>query len=148
MHKAILLVRSCGVFDLFWGVMHVAFFWLWKAQFAALSPSVAATLKGVNALLCVLFLTLAYLYLVHPREILTTRFARDLNIGMLVFWATRAIGPLVLLGFKDPADFAIFGVGSLAHGVVLWCYSGAGPRMSDHVAAQQPVAAEGAARRR
>ncbi len=114
-------VKFCAFYNLFCGLLHVAFLWIWRGQksWHSLSPRVATTLDIFNIQLAIVFFLVFYAYFFHAAAILTTPLGRTLAIGMLLFWVARAMDEL-LPGARSVGLLLFILLGVAAHAVALW----------------------------
>ncbi|MEW6367531.1 MAG: hypothetical protein AB1714_23120 [Acidobacteriota bacterium] len=115
-----LWLRICGVYNLFFGLVHFAFVYIWRheAFWGALPQGLSALLDVFNVQMGVLLCLAGYLYLRHGDEIRATRLGRAFAAGMLVFWLARAVDDL--LWGVQPLWLAVLGLGAALHAIVVF----------------------------
>nr|WP_320147729.1 hypothetical protein [uncultured Anaeromusa sp.] len=92
---SVALVLAGGVYHLFFGFFHAAFWKMklfnWREELPVMSPVNRFVIQGMNIAVITFMFLIAYVSLRHTGELLTTPLGRTILIGTAVFWLVRLI---------------------------------------------------------
>jgi len=114
------LLTLGGLLCIVFAVFHL-FFWKlfrWNTELAKLTSLNRAVMQILNLCLTFVFVMVAYISLVHARELLTTALGQALLLLIAAFWYLRAIEQIWFFGLKKPLSllfFLIFVMGGLLY---------------------------------
>lgn len=112
-----LLLTLGGIYSLGFAVFHL-FFWKifhWKEDLASLTYVNRAVMQILNLCLSFIFLVMAYVSFLFPRDLTTTGLGRTLLISFSLFWFLRTIEQILFFGLKHKTSLVltfIFLIGS------------------------------------
>lgn len=113
------MITMGGFFHLAFAAFHLLFWKLfkWPEDLKSLGFVNRQIIQILNLRLTYIFLLLAYLSLVHAKELLSTSLGKTLLVGISIFWFMRAAEQVFFFGVKHPASLGVF-VAFLAGGVI------------------------------
>jgi hypothetical protein len=92
---SVALVLAGGVYHLFFGFFHAAFwkmqFFNWREELPAMSPVNRFVIQGMNIAVITFMFLIAYVSMRHTEELLMTPLGRTILTGTAIFWLVRLI---------------------------------------------------------
>ena len=98
------MILLCGFYCIGMAIFHSFFTKLfdWKNELAKMNIANKAIIQIANLRLIYLFIFVALICFLFPKELTTTSLGRFFMIGMSVFWFTRMIEQFIFLKVNHP----------------------------------------------
>ena len=98
------MILLCGFYCLGMAVFHASFTKLfdWKNELAKMNVANKAIIQIANLRLIYLFVFVALICFLFPKELTTTSLGRFFMVGMSIFWLTRTIEQFIFLKVNHP----------------------------------------------
>lgn len=97
------IIYLCGIYALAFAVFH-AFFWKlfdWKNDLKKITIANRAIIQIANLRLIYIFLGIAAMCFIFPKDLLSTRLGNAFLLGIAIFWIGRTIEQYVFLNLKN-----------------------------------------------
>lgn len=104
-----LIVISCGIFNISFGILHL-FFWKlfdWKHDLQRISYYNRATLQILNLRMIYVFVSVGFIIVLFRTDIMYSALGDAILVGVLLFWLGRFIEQLIFLREKSFKVYAL-----------------------------------------
>ena len=118
---SVALVLAGGVYHLFFGFFHAAFWKMkpfnWREELPAMSPVNRFVIQGMNIAVITFMFLIAYVSMRHTGELLTTPLGKTILMGTAIFWLVRLVVEFTLKerGAAKPALVIAFLLGVMLY---------------------------------
>lgn len=124
MSGPIVAATACAIYNLGWGLFHLTFWRIlrWRVELPRLSRTNAAVMQILNLRLTWVFFVFAYIYWVHPYELVGSPIGRAVAWGAWLFWVGRSVEQVIFMNMRRRVHqvlFVLFLAGVVLHATLL-----------------------------